>query len=235
MTEAGRVTLDLGEIEARVSNLRAGGAAVALGSFGVTATSALYALSPPAAALPAQPFDQALALAGAVAGTRTMFAAGTVGILSDLVMAVGALLVALELARRGRSLAVAGWIAILLSIVVFTLVDAIVGYVLGPVAALKDGASAFTAFKRLFDVLFLLGTTAFGTGAMLALTNEMRSAVPIVSKPVALAGALTGMAGVLAAGACLAGFPLEQAVGISIGLGSAVFVAIGAQIMLKPP
>ena len=235
MTEAGRVTLDLGETEARVSNLRAGGAAVALGSFGVTATSALYALSPPAAALPAQPFDQALALAGAVAGARTMFAAGTVGIFSDLVMAVGALLVALELARRGRSLAVAGWIAILLSIVVFTLVDAIVGYVLGPVAALKDGASAFTAFKRLFDVLFLLGTTAFGTGAMLALTNEMRSAVPIVSKPVALAGALTGMAGVLAAGACLAGFPLEQAVGISIGLGSAVFVAIGAQIMLKPP
>jgi len=32
-----------------------------------------------------------------------MFAAGTVGIFSDLVMAVGALLVALELARRGRS------------------------------------------------------------------------------------------------------------------------------------
>ncbi len=218
MTEAGPARLDLGETEARVSNLRAGGAAVALGSFGVTVTSALYAL-----------------LAGALAGTRTMFAAGTVGIFSDLVMAVGALLVALELARRGRSLAVAGWIAILLSIVVFTLVDAIVGYVLGPVAALKDGAGAFTAFKRLFDVLFLLGTTAFGAGAMLALTNEMRSAVPIVSKPVALAGALTGMAGVLAAAACLAGFPLEQAVGLSIGLGSAVFVAIGAQIMLKPP
>ena len=234
MTEAGRVTLDLGEIEARVSNLRAGGAAVALGSFGVTVTSVLYALSPPAAALPAQPFDQALALAGAVAGARSMFAAGTVGIFSDIVMAVGALLVALELARRGRSLAVAGWIAILLSIVVFTLVDAIVGYVLGPVASLKDGAAAFTAFKRLFDVLFLLGTIAFGAGAMLALTNEMRSAVPIVSKPVALAGALTGMAGVLAAAACLAGFPLEQAVGISIGLGSAVFVAIGAQIMLRP-
>ena len=232
MTEAGPARLDLGETEARVSNLRAGGAAVALGSFGVTATSVLYALSPPAAALPAQPFDQALALAGAVAGARTMFAAGTVGIFSDIVMAVGALLVALDLARRGRSLAVAGWIAILLSIVV--LVDAIVGFVLGPVAELKDGAGAFTAFKRLFDVLFLLGTTAFGAGAMLALTNEMRSAVPIVSKPVAIAGALTGMAGVLAAGACLAGFPLEQAVGISIGLGSAVFVAIGAQIMLRP-
>src|SRR5580692_4291806 len=208
-----------------VSNLGVGGAAVALGALGVTATSVLYAISPPAAALPAQPFDHALALAGAVAGARTMFGAGTVGILSDIVMAVGALLVAFELARRGRGIAVAGWIAILLSIIVFTFVDAIVGYVLGPVAAMRDGAAAFAGFKRLFDVLFLLGTTAFGAGAMLALTSEMRSATPMANKPVALAGALIGLAGVLAAGACFAGFPLEQGVGISIGLGSAVFVA----------
>jgi len=215
------------------SILAAGGAALALGSLGVTATSVLYALSPAAAALPAQPFDFALALAGAVAGAQTMFAAGTVGIFSDLLMAVGALLVALELAWRGRGFAVAGWIAILLSIVVFTFVDAIVGYVLGPVAAMKDGAGAFAGFKRLFDVLFLLGTIAFGVGAMLALTNEMQSAAPIVGKPVAVTGALTGCAGVLAAAACFAGFPLEQGVGISIGVGSAVFVAIGVQIMLR--
>ena len=236
MTDASPATLALGEIGKRdvgVSNLTAGGAAVALGSLGVAATSVLYALSPSAAALPAQPFDHALALAGAVAGARTMFGAGTIGIFSDIVMAVGALLVAFELARRGRGIAVAGWIAILLSIVVFTFVDAIVGYVLGPVAAMRDGAAAFAGFKRLFDVLFLLGTTAFGAGAMLALTSEMRSAAPMVSKPVALAGALAGLAGVLAATACFAGFPLQQGVGISIGLGSAVFVVIGMQIMLK--
>jgi hypothetical protein len=237
MTDASLATPapgETGERDVRVSNLTAGGAAVALGSLGVTATSVLYALSPPAAALPAQPFDQALALAGAVAGARTMFGAGTVGIFSDIVMAAGALLVASELTRRGRGVAAAGWIAILLSTVVFTFVDAIVGYVLGPVAAMSDGAAAFTGFKRLFDVLFLLGTTAFGAGAMLALTNEMRSAAPMASKPAAYAGALTGLAGVLTAGACFAGFPLEQGVGISIGLGSAVFVAIGVQIMLKP-
>jgi hypothetical protein len=236
MSEAGAATLDLGETGERdvgVSNLTAGGAALALGSLGVTATSVLYALSPPAAALPAQPFDQALALAGAVAGAQIMFGAGTVGIFSDIVMAVGALLVALELARRGRGLAAAGWIAILLSIVVFTFVDAIVGYVLGPVAAMGDGAGAFTGFKRLFDVLFLLGTTAFGTGAMLALTDEMQSRAPIASRPVAVVGALSGLAGVLAAAACFAGFPLEQGVGISIGVGSAVFIAIGVQIMMR--
>jgi hypothetical protein len=224
---------NLGVSNLGVSNLGVGGAAVALGALGVTVTSVLYALSPPAAALPAQPFDHALALAGAVAGARTMFEAGTVGIFSDIVMAVGALLVASELARRGRAIAVAGWIAILLSIVVFTFVDAIVGYVLGPVAPMKDGAAAFAGFKRLFDVLFLLGTTAFGAGAMLALTNDMRSVAPMVSKPVALTGVVTGLAGVLAAAACFAGYPLELAVGISVGLGSAVFVVIGVQIMLK--
>ena len=236
MTDTSSATLDLREMgDVRISNLTAGGAALALGSLGVTATSVLYALSPPAAALPAQPFDQASALAGAVAGARTLFAAGTVGIFSDIVFAVGVLLVVLELARRGRGgLAVAGWIAILLSVVVFTFVDAIVGYVLGPVAAMADGASAFAGFKRLFDVLFLLGTTAFGAGAMLALTNEIRSSAPIVNKPVAWAGAMTGLAAVLAAGACLAGFPLEQGVGISIGLGSVIFAAIGVQIVLKP-
>jgi hypothetical protein len=236
MTDASSATLAPGATRERdmgVSNLAAGGAAVALGSLGVTAASVLYALSPPAAALPAQPFDGALALAGAVAGARIMFGAGTIGIFSDIVMAVGALLVAAELARRGRGVAAAGWIAILLSIVVFTFVDAIVGYVLGAVAATRDGAAAFAGFKRLFDVLFLLGTTAFGAGAMLALTDEMRSAAPMASKPIALAGALAGLAGVLAAAACFAGFPLQQGVGISIGLGSAIFVVIGVQIMLK--
>ncbi len=235
MTDASPAALVLGatQKDVTISNLTAGGAAVALGSLGVTVTSVLYALSPPAAALPKQPFDHALALAGAVAGARTMFGAGTVGIFSDIVMATGALLVASEMALRGRGIAVAGWIAILLSIVVFTFVDAIVGYVLGPVAAIRDGTAAFAGFKRLFDVLFLLGTTAFGAGAMLALTNEMRSTAPMVSKPVALAGALAGLAGVLTAVACFAGFPLQQGVGLSVGLGSAVFAVIGVQIMLK--
>ena len=235
MTDSRSATFDLREMGVvRISNLTVAGAALALGSLGVTVTSLLYALSPPAAALPAQPFDQASALAGAVAGARTMFAAGTVGVFSDIAFATGALVVALELARRGRGLAVAGWVAILLSVVVFTFVDAIVGYVLSPVAAMADGAGAFAGFKRLFDVLFLLCTASFGAGAMLALASEIRSSSPIVSKPVALAGAVTGLAALLAAAACFAGFPLEQGVGISIGLGSAIFVAIGVQIMLKP-
>ncbi len=217
------------------SILTIAGATLALGSLGVTATSVLYALSPPAATLPAQPFDQALALAGAVAGARTMFAAGTVGIFSDVVMAAGALLIVIGLARREKGAAAAGWAAIFLSIVVFTFVDAMVGYVLSPVAAMPDGAAAFAGFKRLFDVLFLLGTIAFGGGAIQALTSDMRSRAPIISQSVAVAGGLVGSGGLLAAAACLAGFPLQQGVGISIGLGSAIFIAIGVQVARAAP
>lgn len=236
MIDAGSVTFALpsaGQQDTRISNLTVGGAAVALGSLCVVVTSVLYALSPPAAALPTQPFDLASALAGAVAGGRTLSAAGTIGIFSDIVMAVGALLVGVDHARRGRALAAAGWSAILLSIVVFIFVDAIAGYVLVPTAAMGEGAAAFAASKHLFDVLFLLGTLAFGAGAVLALMADMQCMVPLVSRYVASVGVLAGLLGVLAAAACFIGFPLQQGAGISIGLGAAVFTAIGVQIALR--
>lgn len=210
------------------SVLAVGGVALALGAVGVTVTSLLYALSPPAGALPAYPLDQAFA--GAKAGARALFAAGTVGIFSDIVMAVGAFLVALELGRRERAVAASGWIAMLVSILVFTFVDAIGGYLLGPLAEMNDGAVVFAGFKRLFDVLFLLGTVAFHGGAIVALADEMRTTVPIVSRPLAVIGTLVALAGTLAAGACFIGLPFGLAVGISIGLGAVVFAGIGLQI-----
>lgn len=213
-----------------ISNHAAGGAAVALGSSGIFITSVLYALSPPSAALPAQPFDQALAHAGAIAGARTMHAAGTVGIFSDIVMMVGVLLVTAELVRRNRGVAAAGWAAIVFSVIVFTFVDALVGYVLAPVAVMKEGAAAFAGFKHLFDVLFLLGTLAFGAGAIFALLNDLGSNVALVNRSLALAGILAGIAAVASAAGCFAGMPLEQGVGLSIGRGSAVFTGIGVQI-----
>src|SRR4030095_5411339 len=89
--------IDLGAAKAdrNPGVLTPGGAAPALGAICVTVTSVLYALSPPAAALPAYPLD--LALAGARSGASTLHAAGTVGIFSDIVMAVGVRLGAVDL------------------------------------------------------------------------------------------------------------------------------------------
>jgi hypothetical protein len=226
-TQASAVTAAIG---GETSVLAVGGSAVALGSAGVVVTSAFYALSPPVAALPAQPFDPALALVGSVAGARTMYAAGMVGIFADVVMAAGALLVMAELVRRAKGFAALGWAMMLLSIIVFTFVDAIVAHVLGPLAAMKEGAVAFPGFKRLFDALFLLGTAAFGAGAIVALVSDFRASVPLAHRPIALLGALAGLAAVISAAACFMGFPVEQGVGLSIGLGAALFVAIGLQI-----
>jgi hypothetical protein len=136
-------------------------------------------------------------------------------------------------AQRGRALAAAGWSAILLSIVIFTFVDAIAGYVLVPTDAMGGGGGAFAGPKHLFDVLFLLGTTAFGAGAVLALMADMQSTAPLISRFVASIGVLAELLGVLTSVACFTGFPLHQGAGISIGLGAAAFTAIGVQIAVR--
>lgn len=214
------------------SALTVGGIALALGSLGVVVTSALYALSPPAAALPGFQLDQALA--GAIAGARTLAAAGLVGIFSDVVMATGVLVIALELFRQERAIAAAGWIGVVLSVVIFIFVDATAAWVLAPLAEMKDAAAAFSGFKRLFDVLFLLGAAAFGGGAVLALQDELRTAMPMIGKSLAGAGVLIGLAAIVASAACFVGLPLGQGVGISIALGSALFAILGVQIARRP-
>ena len=73
-------------------------------------------------------------------------------------MTLGVLLIAFELVQRERTIAAAGWIAMFLSIVVFTFVDAIGGYVLAVgcslgrafsapegLAVSSDGASVYAA------------------------------------------------------------------------------------------
>jgi len=210
--------------------LALGGLAASLGSLGVTITSVLYALSPPAAATPMQPLDPAAAVAGALAGAATMRAAGLVGMFSDIILATGALQIAMEAARRRRAWSAAGWMAIFVAVVIFLFVDALVGQLLVPLAATPDGAGAFIGFKRLFDVLFLLGTVAFGIGAIASMTAEFLDPQRQVGRRLAMAGAAIGAVSVTAAAACFAQLPLHLAVGGSILLGGALFTAIGAQI-----
>lgn len=210
--------------------LQAGGISMTVGWLGVLTTTAFYAASPPAAAMPHQPFNLGAALEGAAAGAATMTAASFVGMFSDIVLATGTLLVALELARRGRGVAAAGWVAMFLSVAIFTLVDTIVGQVLVPLAATQGAAGAFAGFKYLFDVLFLLGTIAFGAGAIVALASDCRTDAPLVPKPLAWTGIAIGALGILAALGCFAHLPLDLAVGASIGLGALLFTVIGVTI-----
>jgi hypothetical protein len=207
--------------------LRVGGAAIGLGALGVVAVSLFYAVSPAAVALPSQPLVVADALKGAIVGAATLRAAGSIGVFADIVLAVGALLVAFALASASEARASAGWIALGLASFLFVLVDALAGFVLSPLGAAPEGAGAFLGFKRLFDVMFLLGAVTLGGGGALAMARELRSPILAIGGPVALAGIAAGIAGILASLACFLQMPAEQGVGLSVAANAVVFTIVG--------
>lgn len=214
-----------------VDSARLGGVLTAIGAVGVVATSLSYLLSPQVGSMPTAPLDLAAAQAGAAAGLTTMAAAGAFGIAGDLVWAVGAALLARRAGAEGRGFAESGWTALVFGLLIFTLVDAMVGFVLPQIAAMAGAEAAFAGFKRLFDALFLLGAAASAAGIALAMGGEAKRAASPVARP--LAWALAGV-GVIGVGAALAGFAgWSGAVGIigaSIGLIAVLSVPVGLQI-----
>ena len=232
MTSTHMEGLGAQERKGSAAPLALGGALSALGAASVVLTSVFYVLSPPAAAGPVQPLNLAAAMSGAAGGAVTLHAAGTVGIFGDLIWATAALLIAQELGRLGRGVSSAGWIALFLSIVIFTFVDGMTGYVFPPLAAAAN-ASAFEGFKRLWDMLFLLGTVSFGAGVVAALGADLAAARPMVGRILAGAAIAVGLIGgldALAGFAGVTGFPTDKIAGASIGLGSALFVPISLRI-----
>jgi hypothetical protein len=210
------------------SLVRPAGAALALGAAGVVATCVFYALSPPHAAMPVVPLDLAMAFEGAVRGRATMYWAGLAGVPADVVITAAGLLLGMAAAARGRGLAAMGWFLIGISTVLFAIVDALVGFVLPPLAAAGD--PGFLAAKRLFDVLFLASTATFGAGAVLALLTYLAEAggVPrVLALPALLVGLVAlagGMAGLLGASVN------PHLLGVGIAGGAVLFTLIGAHL-----
>ena len=69
--------------------------------------------------------------------------------------------------RAGTAAGAVGWGLLALSCALFILVDALVGFVLPPVAASGDSA-AYVVARSSFDVLFNIGGWTLGLGALLA-------------------------------------------------------------------
>jgi hypothetical protein len=200
--------------------------AIAAGAAGVIATSAFYGLSPPQAALPMPDPTMTQASDAAAAGAALMKAGGTIGIVSDVALAVGALVLMARPAARDDAVERLGWAAIAVSAVVFITVDAMAGYVLGQIAVLPNGEAAFAGFKRLFDVLFVLGTLTFGAATMAIFWNERRGGARVLGT----VGLLSGFLATLVSSAYFAGLNLAQPIGISIAAGSVLFTVLGLQL-----
>ena len=197
--------------------MRVAAALVGIGALGVVATSVCYALAGPEAALPGGASSVAAARAATATAAAWMRAAGLIGMPSDVLLAVGGVMMALSKRGEGAGLAIAGWLAMAVAGVLFIVVDAMVALVLPP-AALAAGASdaGYLGLRALFDALFTIGAWATGAGALAAAWSahwpELRW--PAVRWSMRAAGAL----GVLANSAYLLGLPSAPLIGPGIAL-----------------
>ena len=207
-----------------------GGLLLAVGSLGVVATSICYGISPPDAAMPQAMIDLSAAADGAVKGVVTMRLAGLFGVTGDVAITAGGFL----LAMRAVGLEAGGWFLIGLSTIIFAMVDAMVGFVLTPVAIAAGATATFLAVKILFDTLFLLGTATLGAGAVLATLSSALGRRGSIVRPLALLGLAAGVVALATGGGSLAGVHLERYLGIGILGGSAIFTLVGLQIALAP-
>lgn len=136
-----------------------------VGSLGLIATCLAYKLAGPLAALPGGATDLAAAVAATPKASSAMRAAGVLGMPSDVLLAVGGLLLAAHEYRRGAALATAGWLTMAIASTLFIVVDAMVALVL-PAAAVLPGMASYAGLRLLFDALFVIGAWTAGLGAL---------------------------------------------------------------------
>lgn len=204
------------------------GWAVALGSFGVFVGSIVYALSPVEAALPVPQPIWANALRATVAGSPRLQLAGSIGVVSDVILAAGTALFAAATARHAVERL--GWALLTLSVIIFVFVDVLAAGVLPRMAALTGADSVYAGFKALFDTLFVAGTFTFGLGALATLLPDRRTTARFLPKPLRWLGIAAGVLALISTTLYLLQVAVPQMIGASIALGTLIFAFYGAQL-----
>ncbi len=224
MTERDQVEIE----DAASAAIRAGGVGVALGAAMIAIVSGLYATSPVAATMPvvAARLSEALEALRASNGVQLWWI-GVVGLTGDIIFATAAMMVSLGLVLRGQPVPAAGWLGIALSNIIFVGVDALVGRTFVNVAPITTSDAGFIAAKSLSDALFISGTFAFGTGALLVFAPRLIRSRSLPSRVIAFLGVAVGLLGAGAALICLFGADAGQLLGLAIAAGSAIFLIVG--------
>lgn len=206
------------------------GAAVAVGSFGVVLASIFYALSPVSAALPVPGVDLDQALNGMITGRSTMVAAGVTGVISDVILIAGMFFLMGFRKPTNLQLENLGWALAAVGVVIFIVVDSLSAGVLTQIAALDNAMPVLAGFKLMFDTLFIFGTITIGLGTPAILAGEIKAKSPILSKPLAWAGILVSLIGLISSVLYFANIALPQVIGISIVGVSLIFGIYGIQL-----
>ncbi len=206
---------------------RLGAFLLGAGALGLVATCISYVLAGPEAALPGGASSTAAAIAATPLAAGWMRAAGLFGMPSDVLLALGALLLASHANRRGAAPRVlAGWLALAIASVLFIVVDAMVALVLPLAAAQPAGEAAYAGLRALFDVLFTFGAWTAGGGALaLAWRND---GVLFYWPAVGWGMRGAGVIGLLASSAHLLGLPGAALIGPGIAL--LALASLGAAI-----
>ena len=207
---------------------RIAAALIGAGALGVIATSAFYALAGPPAALPGGAASIEEARAATVTAAGWMRMAGLVGMPSDVLLAVGGLMMVAMKRGEGAGVAIAGWLAMAIAGVLFIIVDAMVALVLPPAALLAHGEAAYAGLRALFDVLFAIGAWTTGAGALAAAWSahwpEYRWRVVLWLMRSA------GVVGVLANTAYLLGLPGSGLIGPGVALVAVALLALSGAV-----
>lgn len=206
------------------------GVAVAVGALGVVVTSALYTLAPPRAALPMPNPALTDALRDMIVGQAFMVAAGTVGVVADVIFAAGALVVMVFRRPAGLRVEPLGWAWVAISNLIFVTVDGLSAGVLTQLAALDGAAATFAGLKRVFDMLFIVGTIAFGCGGLAVLWSELLAKVSVLPKPLVWIGVAVALAGLGSSLLYFANVNLAPVIGIAIAGGALIFTVYGFQL-----
>lgn len=196
---------------ARLGALLLGG-----GALGLIATCVAYVLAGPQTALPGGATNAAMAMAATPLATTWMRMAGLLGMPSDVLLAVGALLLATYEFQRRASLAMAGWLTLAIASALFIVVDAMVAMVLPVAAAQAGGEAAYAGLRALFDGLFAIGAWTAGAGALAVAWRTDGT----VFRWLAVAWGLrvAGLVAVLASAAHLLGWPGVSLIGPGVAL-----------------
>jgi hypothetical protein len=170
------------------------------------------------------------ALRDMIAGQTFMVAAGMAGVVSDVILAAGALVLMVFRRRAGLRFEPLGWACAAISALIFVSVDALSAGVLTQLASIDGAYATFVGFKRLFDMLFIVGALAFGLGGLAVLLSELMAKSPVLPKPLVWIGVAFSLASLVSSLLYFANVNLAPVIGISIAGGTLVFAAYGVQI-----
>lgn len=137
----------------------------------------------------------------------------------------------MRLGARGFGIAALGWLGVALSGTLFVVVDALVSAVLPALAA--QGDSAYLGFRRLFDVLFVIGTWLAGLATLLVLLAPGGIELP-VARPLRVFGAAASLVGIVSGVLFFCGFDTALGLGLSVGGASLTFTWLAARLYAEP-